>query len=313
MSGLDIAYRVHAMSNELSSYISVQAVQTKRYTTLVPFAILYYDYCITFNVEIDNFWRGFTLTWVSLFFVVNRYFSLLIVVPVLVELFGYIPEAVMRALVSTARIGIHDLTAILTIRTHALYDRSRYVLGLLLTVGALVGTVGMWSMLSDRSVALDMPLSVDYWHTCDLSLTNGQTERLAIAWSGLLIFDTLVFVLTVFKTLKSNAVWRRRGLFYIIFRDGATYYGILALANIVNVITLIVPVPTAQSRALGMFITTTTTVSSVLISRLVLNLRVQGRRAAPLQSSTFNIDNGLGWDTAHVDATFREEGSEECP
>ncbi|EMD39228.1 hypothetical protein CERSUDRAFT_122655 [Gelatoporia subvermispora B] len=240
---------------KFTDWSSLQIVQTlNRYATLAPIAILLYDYCITFNTEVENFWRGFAFTWASLLFVTNRYLSVLIAVAVLLQSFMYLPETLS-----------HGITTLLIQNSVS---------------GISTAAVSIWAIFNGGriNVNVDTLPPVNYRHACDLSLTNDET-------------------------LRSDAFWRRRGLFYVILRDGALCYGIITLTNAVNVTTLMVPV-TVKFEEKGIFITATNVVSSVLISRLVLNLRDQGRRIAPLQSSTYNIDNGLSWETDERNISF---------
>ncbi|KAG6907332.1 hypothetical protein DXG01_009378 [Tephrocybe rancida] len=59
---------------------------------------------------------------------------------------------------------------------------------------------------------------------------------LANAWIGLVLFDVLIFGMTLFKS------WGRgyaggRSFFKLLLRDGAIYFGIMAIAELVNILT----------------------------------------------------------------------------
>ncbi|EMD39233.1 hypothetical protein CERSUDRAFT_122660 [Gelatoporia subvermispora B] len=294
MANLNITYHALFLSSDLSFI-------------LVPIAILYYDQCLTFHVEIEHFWKGFTFTLASVLFIINRYLSLLMTLPVLVESFAYFSELRCCQLQffrgSSILLAQGVVLGILSMRIYALYNRSRRILALLLITWAVVGAAGIWSISSNK--VLPLPL-VNDWHACDLSLTNDQIRAcLAVAWGGVLVLDTLMFALTVARTLRSDALWRRRGLFYVILRDGAIYYATLTLANAINVTTL--TVSTVPPQAKGIFATITNTVSSILISRLVLNLRVQGNQILPLQTSTYDIGDGHSWGAAEMAIDFQRE------
>ncbi|EMD39232.1 hypothetical protein CERSUDRAFT_122659 [Gelatoporia subvermispora B] len=60
--------------------------------TVIPIAILYYDYCLTLDAEAEVFWNDFKLTWASVLFMMNRYLALLFSAPILVEAFAELSE-----------------------------------------------------------------------------------------------------------------------------------------------------------------------------------------------------------------------------
>ena len=58
-------------------------------------AILYYDFILSFPLEIERFWkRRRPLSGASLVFFMNRYFSIISSIPTLYEFFGKMPESV---------------------------------------------------------------------------------------------------------------------------------------------------------------------------------------------------------------------------
>lgn len=55
--------------------------------------MLYYDYILTFPMEVERYWSG-GRSWASFFFFLNRYMSVLCHIPVVYEFFGTMPESV---------------------------------------------------------------------------------------------------------------------------------------------------------------------------------------------------------------------------
>ncbi|KAG6905712.1 hypothetical protein DXG01_001159, partial [Tephrocybe rancida] len=55
------------------------------YINLVSFTILYYDYALTLPAEIDRFWTSRTISWVSVFYYLNRYLTLFGHIPVMLQ------------------------------------------------------------------------------------------------------------------------------------------------------------------------------------------------------------------------------------
>ncbi len=56
-------------------------------------AILYYDFILTFRLEVEQFW-GHRLSWASGLFFLNRYSSILFNIPLLYEYLGGPSESV---------------------------------------------------------------------------------------------------------------------------------------------------------------------------------------------------------------------------
>jgi len=88
----------------------------------------------------------------------------------------------------------------------------------------------------------------------------------AMAYSGLLVVDFTVFVLTIARSIR---LWTRSEPFlHRVFVDGLLYYGVICNLNLVNIILLLVK--NSINLALPVF---TNILSVVMISRLMINLR----------------------------------------
>jgi len=268
----------------------LQGIQANRYCALVSLTILYYDYVATFPVEVERFWKRSCLSWVSALFIVNRYLSLLGPIPVAIEFFGILPEIQCRKLQSFhqyyAVFTQAVVAALLVLRTYALYNQDRRILCLMLIACASGVVLSVWSLLADHSLVDETEVSFN-WPGCDLSLSIQQARHLTYAWSSMLAFDTLVFILTVVRAVQVGGLWKGT-LCRIMLRDGAVYYGIMVMANIANILTFMLAVPTAK----GMCTTLTNVVSSTLITRLMLNLRDPDMQVFPRATvSTFGAES----------------------
>lgn len=162
----------------------------------------------------------------------------------------------------------HLPPVVLTIRTYALYEKSKRILALILTVAltlfaiacvrcylySIISLTNMfylpmqWGVASQASTTTAfLPVRGCLWETA-----QGSAARIAIAWEALFALDTLIFGLTVWRTW---AVRRRRGhrrtgsgrragvgrgrtdILGIVMRDGALYFGVMALVNLANLLT----------------------------------------------------------------------------
>ncbi|KAI5997283.1 hypothetical protein F5J12DRAFT_852049 [Pisolithus orientalis] len=149
---------------------------------------------------------------------------------------------------------------IMIIRVYALYQKSRRVLVFLVSIAlAAIGIacvsvmpvviathdnhdfISSWAMLDDMVSGLfchprlntspavptpalrygcNVPITYDQWVSL-LPLSTPQMN-MAIAWSGQMVFDAIVFVLTLWRTLHIGRLGRRT-LSDVIIRDGECY------------------------------------------------------------------------------------------
>ncbi|KAF7334564.1 hypothetical protein MVEN_02286300 [Mycena venus] len=172
----------------------------------------------------------------------------------------------------------------LLLRTYALYERSKRVLGFMIFVAVASIAVAIWSVLSGK--AGDSSENLHLYVGCAYGFTKTQGISLATAWAGSGIFDFMVFLLTLYKGLGSI---RPRGanLLTTLLRDGSIYFGVMAASNLSNILTFVVSelvyvrisdlvISTAQlggPYTRDIATTFTNIISSLMISRLMLNLR----------------------------------------
>ncbi|PIL24118.1 hypothetical protein GSI_13870 [Ganoderma sinense ZZ0214-1] len=250
--------------------------------SVVGYAILFYDYTLTFSTEVECFWKSTHISFFSVLFVLNRYFGLLGAIPTIFEYFGSPSENPVKELLRVV------------LRTYALYERSRRILVLLIVThvgGALVALVTMITTKSANETKIPMPFTLP---ECDLSLTNAHMETgdfvsyfpvstaaysgnstqrfqdIAIAWAAMVWFDTTIFVLTLVRAWQMHR-HMRGGILETLFRDGTIYYGIMVVSTVGNIITFLVT--PSGSNLKGMETTLTNVLSTTLTSRLILNLR----------------------------------------
>ncbi|KAG2368653.1 hypothetical protein BDR07DRAFT_1390494 [Suillus spraguei] len=157
----------------------------------------------------------------------------------------------------------------MTIRTYALYGRSRHLLAwLLIILVALAGaaSVGTFGRFSGNTIIFP-------GIGCYETYTAETSIRLGLAWVALFVFDLLIFTLTVYMICKTRGLLRlslltRRNVIDTIFHDGAMYFGAMALFNIPNILTYY----TGSGMISGTLGAFTSCMSVTLISRLMLNL-----------------------------------------
>ncbi|TBU51465.1 hypothetical protein BD310DRAFT_982575 [Dichomitus squalens] len=117
------------------------------------------------------------------------------------------------------------VAGLLTLRTYALYNRSKKVLASLLLLLSVAVAITLWTIIGNRHAHRPQPTdALATSNGCDLTLSQQEGYSLALAWSTILIFDAVVFVLNVFQTVRTGWHWRG-GYLRIMFRDGEIFHG----------------------------------------------------------------------------------------
>ncbi|CAA7268611.1 unnamed protein product [Cyclocybe aegerita] len=257
---------------------------------IIAYSLLVYDYCLTFVAEVERFWSIRGINWASGLFYLNRYMVLVGHIPVMIEYFWSTsnPDKLqMSVLITSIALILHNIdprcdrlqtyhqylavviqfvvACMLIMRMYALYGRSRFVLALYICVTAAAGAIACWAIIGGRKTKkheVDVPIG------CAVSVARDRAIRFAAAWSGMLIFDSLVFGMTLYKSLTLPRL-RGVNLISVLLRDGSMYFGIIMVSNFTNVLTFLLGGPFTR----GVATTFTNVISSVMISRLMLNLR----------------------------------------
>ncbi|TDL17274.1 hypothetical protein BD410DRAFT_794430 [Rickenella mellea] len=243
------------------------------YYWIASFALLYYDYLLTINQEMIFFWRR-RITFASGLFFACRYLSLFGNVPVILQTFGYWPpdSSTCHSLQTYHQLfssGIQSLVAVTLItRTYALYGRSRRILALTCFTWLCAGAIAFWSLTRTPSTDSSPTMSFDSFG-CGLSIdTHAAAKRLGVAWVGVVVFDTEILILTVWKTVKLSKFGGGQ-LVHVLLRDGSIYYAILTAANISQILTFWYASPLLK----GVSTTFVTVISVIMISRAMMNLQ----------------------------------------
>ncbi|KAJ3785816.1 hypothetical protein GGU10DRAFT_434288 [Lentinula aff. detonsa] len=263
--------------------------------SIISFTLLYYDYFLTLGEEVNLFWSYRSLTWVTIMFYVTRYFSILGSIPVMFGHFwlGHVAVCLSLqtyhqyyALILQVFIGV-----LLLLRTYALYERNFKVLVLLVVVGLALLIFGIALLVWGRNeIQLQETVVVSNELGCQLWLNQQNASCLALVWGGMLLFDFLVFSLTLYKALTLQRDGRVT-LLSVLMRDGTVYFGVMAISIIANILTFMhlphelddlsvghrafAPL-LGQPETRGMATTFTNSISSIMISRLMFNLRDPG-------------------------------------
>ncbi|KAK6975104.1 hypothetical protein R3P38DRAFT_3127196, partial [Favolaschia claudopus] len=216
--------------------------------------LLFYDYLLTLDLEISRYW-GSRFSWPTVLFFINRYGALLGNVPVIVQKFWSAPES--------SALSPHKLTPIscqhlelyhqwfvittqiligvmLIFRTYALHERNRTILILMLLFGAGVVAACIWGTIFSGKV---------------------RVVLVHLGCTYTIIDSHLIFFLTLYKALSQRYLVGVQ-LLHVLLRDGSWWF-----QNLCNIMTFNRPFTR------GVATTFTNIISSIMISRLMLNIR----------------------------------------
>ncbi|GAW07861.1 hypothetical protein LENED_009881 [Lentinula edodes] len=265
------------MKSTIVQHVSAaQQQQLEDYFHLFSITFLYWDHLITFPDEIQYLWKR-SMGWSTALFFFNRYFAALGNIVVTVSLFS--------SGLTESRYVI--VCILLTIRIYALYHCSRRMLIYMLVTGFTLGGLSIFAIFFGQSSQ-----SVLTPTGCHTQLTLITSIQVAAAWEALFLYDSMLFVMTLHKAYKTRYELRqerlRIPLVVIILRDGSIYFGVMALANLINISTFYYPdvrlayilelqrylaeAKYAQPFLRGALCTFASSMSVTIMSRLMLNL-----------------------------------------
>ncbi|KAI6097995.1 hypothetical protein EV401DRAFT_1029485 [Pisolithus croceorrhizus] len=231
--------------------------------SVAQFSLLYYDYTLTLSREVELFWKRPRRSWPFAIFVANRYLTVL----------GHVPSSLYWFWSPAVHSNYRVVGAIaMIVRVYALYERSRYILAMLVFLAVGANAVGFWvvsSIPSSASVVVPAPAQEPLIGCPDSGfLSPDQSLYLAVAWGGQLLFDVVVFGLTFWRSVHCRTPGQNN-ISDVLLRDGSLYFAVMSAANIGNITALLVASDNVKDVTPGF----TNVISATMISRLMLNLR----------------------------------------
>ncbi|KAF7310190.1 hypothetical protein MIND_00392600 [Mycena indigotica] len=262
---------------------------------LIGVVLLTYDHLLTLRAEVKYIWAS-SLRMSTFWFLLVRYTGLLASFAVVAFYLGDLGHevCVRMQLVWEVLLVIQELLVEITliVRVFAMYGLNFWILGFLLSIGSVSGALALWAIIEyGRPVVISPPLGVPALHGCHVAFTRQTALRLAGAWEGLLVCDTVVFLLTVRRVYIQRPVTLRvrlplrmasrqhnaeldrpETLLERMYKDGALYFGIIVLANLANLLTFYL----GDMLLAGSLSWFTTNISVALLCRLMLSLHQAG-------------------------------------
>lgn len=238
--------------------------------TVGMFCIFGWDYFMNLPKEIERIWKK-NLSYISALYVLNRYYGLIqfaLVIPLFttpithaisvetcLKIFRWQP---VGALISTFLSQV-----IMGSRVYALYGKSNIVIGVLGTIMLaefIIHVITLTKVFPAPSPAPGVVVPC---------VAIGPTNWLIAFWVMPLVFDTVTFLMTLYKSMEH---WRNKvtsSTLAILFRDGLVYFAAIFTMNLLNVILFVTQSPTLQAINLP----ATLMLNIIMSCRLVLNLR----------------------------------------
>lgn len=179
------------------------------------------------------------------------------------------PEALK--FVTSFTIGV-----IFIIRLYAIYSRSVMVAVLgALCLAAELG-VKVWSFTDGTSLTLPQGL-------VGCILVGRDDRRFVFTWIAELAFDSVIFFATLYRVIQHNRMHRgsAASLLHLILRDGVIYFAVIFIANLVTVLMFLLASPDIKAINASF----STLITSLMVSRLILNLRGAASKRIIVQSA----------------------------
>ncbi|EIN06186.1 hypothetical protein PUNSTDRAFT_54461 [Punctularia strigosozonata HHB-11173 SS5] len=225
-------------------------------------ALFMYDYLITIEEEVDAIWKQ-PRSLASILFFINRYYSLLEIFAVALISFnsawsGKVCSHFVRFQGAGSLAGVIVGEALMILRVYALYGSCYWIL--------LPLSLFLCVQLALTSAALAQGIPTPVPMGCYLS---GRTSFFSVTWLAPLVMDSVIFALTLWRLrdyLRRKSV---NGAIALCLRDGLGYFLIVFAINLVNTVLFLHARPSRKA----LFAPVSQIITSIVVSRLVLNLK----------------------------------------
>ncbi|KAI0674178.1 hypothetical protein C8Q78DRAFT_1075851 [Trametes maxima] len=249
--------------------------------SLASCVMLFYDIAITFGDEVEKIWKqrftGATVLWF-----LNRYLSPLGYIVIIVSFHdpSWSKATCQRYVLYPEVLKIFTATAvgiIFILRLYSIYSKSNTVLYgfsalLLLELG-----IKIWAFTDGTMLQLP-PGFVG----CILTGRSSPGDRIIYTWVAELVFDSVVFFATLYRTIqlyRRTLIGEALSLITVIMRDGIMYFAAIFVSNLVTVLIFVFATQPDLKVINASF---STLITSLMVSRLMLNLRAEVLRRGPV-------------------------------
>ncbi|KAM5534753.1 hypothetical protein V8D89_011617 [Ganoderma adspersum] len=259
--------------------------------SLASCVMLFYDIAITFGDEVERIWKqrftGATILWF-----LNRYLSPLGYIVIIVSFhdpswskaacqhYVLYPE-VLKVFTATT-VGI-----IFILRLYAIYSKSKAVLYGFTALLLMELGIKIWAFTD--GVMLQLPPG---FVGCILTGRSSPGDRIIYTWVAELVFDSFVFFATLYRTIqlyRRTLIGQALSLITVIMRDGIMYFAVIFVSNFATVLIFVFAPPDLKVINASF----STLITSLMVSRLMLNLRGEVLRRGPVISSHHSTSHNV--------------------
>ncbi|KAI1795528.1 hypothetical protein LXA43DRAFT_724890 [Ganoderma leucocontextum] len=290
---------------------SPQNILLNSYCGVAALALLTYEYIITFDKEVDLFWRG-NMSRASALFLFNRYLSLAaIALPrfTMQRMQSEVCKVLVYAYETLDILALFPWAILSSLRAFALSEAPyRWVVTTLVLALALVPIgLNLVRRLGLPSLQISTMLRADRHRPNSIGLppliTNwdaSRSFRSLQTWDGITMIcrictissDLIVLGVAVNATYKTSRLVRRamgsshspnpQTFTGTILRDGAIYFIIFLILNVAHLVSTWLSLSIDALSAVSFITVFTQPLAAILISRLLSNLQeVKQRLASP--------------------------------
>lgn len=243
-----------------------------KHINVAAVAILAYDYLLTLPDEIEYIWHG---RWspITLLFFTTRYLPFGDSPALLLHHFANKPATLLCSVSITVQswsflVGVSLSEIVLILRTTAIWGSSKPIAIFLsaLLVATTIPSVYFVNRYANSIKFVPSPASV-----VDGCFLGAADNVLFVFYVGLQVFETVVFLLTLWK-----AGSYLKGSFYReLYRDSVTFYAYLFTISLINTIVFFL---TASPCRGGILTGLHRIIHAVLSGRIILNIRKAAAR-----------------------------------
>ncbi|RPD72535.1 hypothetical protein L226DRAFT_511640 [Lentinus tigrinus ALCF2SS1-7] len=243
-----------------------------------PIALVLYDYFLTFDLEVELFWRR-KFTGASVLFALNRYMMIVRILLVISE-----DSSTWIAVVCPDyhSIQARDYSAFSAMRGLAL-TRNRGIAAVIFTLSIAPIGVNVAQFVSGMfSTAWPVVGCVD-----TISATPQEVIIVPIVSRGGVIIADFILVVATWRTLGTSAVRAsitkisRGSLAAVMLWNGSLYFGVLLVLNILH---MTLSLTSALGNPFSFMTALTEPLTSILVSRFLLDLQKENQRDVKLDS-----------------------------
>ncbi|KAF8993646.1 hypothetical protein BDQ17DRAFT_130354 [Cyathus striatus] len=220
---------------------TAQDLMAAKMFSLAACVMLFYDIAITFGDEVERVWMR-KFNFVTILWFMNRYLSPLGYIIVIVSFHDPWPKSVCDRYVlfpeALKIITSFTIGVVFILRIYAIYFRNKIIAGFACVLLATELGVKIWAFTDGTSLVLPPQL-------VGCILVGRTPLRFSFTWIAELVFDSVMFILTLWRTIIQNHI--RRGnamsLLTLVIRDGVVYFAVIFVANLVTVLMFLLASP----------------------------------------------------------------------